>query len=177
MTINNTMYTYTLGLGCILRSDGAHIPMDTGNSDYVDYLLWVAQGNTAAPVSEPDTSVLITQYSNQIDNTVADVYSAFTRFQQEYTNRENAAQAYTNAGYTGDPTMWVTSFSDAAGLTPQQGAVKILQQATLLNGALMALAAQRMRKYELVPTLDAAGLLAVYNSIINDINSIASELS
>ena len=31
------------------RSDGAWIPTDTGNADYVEYLAWVAAGN------EPDT--------------------------------------------------------------------------------------------------------------------------
>lgn len=174
---NNYTYTLSTTPNMILRSDGAHIPMDTGNSDYLAYLAWLAAGNTVQPAPGPTIAALITQYSDQIDDAVANVYSAFTRFQQEYLQREAAAQAYTNAGYTGDPTMWVLSFSNAAGLTPQQGAQKILQQANQLNSALMALAAQRMRKYELVPTLDAAGLQTVYNSIINDIASIASELS
>jgi hypothetical protein len=174
---NNYTYTLSSSPNIIIRSDGAHIPMDPNNSDYAQYLQWLANGNTAAPVPAPDIATLISQYSNQIDSLVANIYSNFTRFQQEYTNREQAAQAYANAGFTGDPTMWVLSFSNAAGLTAKQGAQLILQQATQLNGALMALAAQRMRKYELVPTMDAAGLLTTYNSIVNDINSIASELS
>ena len=35
-------------------SDNAFIPMDEQNSDYAEYLKWVAEGNEPAPPDEPD---------------------------------------------------------------------------------------------------------------------------
>jgi hypothetical protein len=41
---------YTGTPSCIKRiSDNAFIPMDEQNSDYVEYLAWVAEGNEPLP--------------------------------------------------------------------------------------------------------------------------------
>lgn len=177
MSTNTYTYTLTTNPNLILRSDGAHIPTDTDNTDYVQYLKWVGDGNTPSPVPGPDLNALKADLSNKIDGLVADVYSTWTRFQQEYLNRETAAQTYANAGFTGVPGIWVTSFSDAAGITPKQGAQLILQQANGLNSALAALAAQRMRKYEIAATTNPTDAQNTYNSIVQDIASIASMIT
>ena len=43
-------------------TDNAVIPADPGNVDYVAYLAWVAQGNTALPVASPTTNQLLAEF-------------------------------------------------------------------------------------------------------------------
>ncbi|WP_250439900.1 hypothetical protein [Caballeronia sp. AZ1_KS37] len=40
--------------GVIVRDDGAIIPVDSQNTDYIEYLAWCASGNTAIPYAGPD---------------------------------------------------------------------------------------------------------------------------
>jgi hypothetical protein len=39
-------------LPMVVRNDGSHIPFDPTNTDYQEYLKWVAEGNTPEPADE-----------------------------------------------------------------------------------------------------------------------------
>jgi hypothetical protein len=111
-----------------------------------------------------------------IDNLVASIYSQWTRFQQEYLERQAAAQAFKDAGYTGDPGVWVSAFATAAGITNQQATDLIMAQSTSLNGALATLGALRMRKYEIINAADADAANAAYADITAKINQTAEAI-
>lgn len=173
---NDYTYALTNSPNVILRSDGAHIPVDTGNTDYLQYLQWLDDGNTPTPVPGINLPTLKDQLSDAIDALVADVYSGWTRFQQEYLNRENAATVYKANGYSGDPGIWVSSYAGAAGVSNRVAADIILGQANALNSALAGLAAQRMRKYEIASGTDATQVQVIYNDITQNIDSIAAQI-
>jgi hypothetical protein len=121
-------------------------------------------------------NTLKVQLSNDIDSTVAAIYSTWMRFQAEYESREAAAQAYKDAGYTGDLSKWISGFSDAADKTPQEAADLILQQSVSLRGALEALGALRMRKYEVLMAADSSAVIATHASIMTAIQTVAAAI-
>jgi len=47
------IYTNQFGTFIVRTSDGAEIPTDTNNTDYKEYLAWVAAGNVAQPYILP----------------------------------------------------------------------------------------------------------------------------
>lgn len=50
------MYQLITGSDMILRvEDGAYIPADPNNTDYKNYLDWLAQGNTPLPPDPVET--------------------------------------------------------------------------------------------------------------------------
>jgi hypothetical protein len=176
MFLNDYTYALSPTPDMIIRSDGAHIPIDDANRDYVDYLAWVAAGNTATPVPTPDLASTIKSYSDLLDSNIAAIYSTWMRFDQEYLQREAAAQAFTAANYQGDPGVWVTAFSTAAGISTTQASALILQQAAALNGALSALGAQRMRKYEIASQTSVADVEAKFNEIMTQVQAITAAI-
>lgn len=98
------------------------------------------------------------RWAAAVDDLVAAITGQVTRFQLEYVEREAAAQAYFDSGYTIAPTEWVTRFADAAGLTYPIATARILAQAAAYRTALRELGGCRMDKYRILraPSLEAA---------------------
>nr|WP_243646020.1 tail fiber assembly protein [Volucribacter psittacicida] len=118
------------------------------------------------------------QLSNDIDNKAADISTYWTRFINEYQEREAAALAFKQADYQGEPSVYITSFSSVAGLDNQAAVELILKQAAELRSLQEQLAIQRMRKYELKnEALDESQLQAIYQDIINKMNELAEKAS
>lgn len=111
-----------------------------------------------------------------IDNTVADIYKRFTCFSEEYHIREAQAQAYKDAGYQGDIPRQVAAFATPTGITPQEAADIILQQAANLREALNALGELRMRKNELKTPQTLPELQTLHASIMQAIITVSETL-
>jgi hypothetical protein len=58
------MYQLTSSTLIVRIEDGAYIPADSANTDYQQYLAWVAEGNMPAPyvVLSPPTPTLVSRF-------------------------------------------------------------------------------------------------------------------
>ena len=113
----------------------------------------------------------------QIDEAVAAIYGRFTRFQLEYTEREAQAQAYKDAGYTGEVPPRVAEFATPAGMPAQAATDLILAQAANLRGAQGSLSALRMRKYEVLRAATDAQAQAVAAEILAGVAAVGANVS
>lgn len=102
------------------------------------------------PVHVPTDADRKKDWADQIDSYVAFVYGRYTRFQLEYELREAAAQAYKNAGYSGQADDMIVRFATNTGLSSQAATDLILSQSANLRGAVRALGNLRMDKYKVI---------------------------
>lgn len=113
----------------------------------------------------------------QIDEAVAAIYGRFTRFAIEYQEREQQAQAYKDAGYTGTVPPRVAEFATPASMSADDAADLILSQAANLRTAQGALSALRMRKYEVLRAETTAQAQAVGTEILAGIATVGAQVS
>ncbi|HDR0997445.1 TPA: hypothetical protein R4323_002040 [Pasteurella multocida] len=116
----------------------------------------------------------IQKLTSNIDNTAASILSKWTRFTEEYKLREAAAIAFKEAGFTGDVSIYISSFATVAGLDNQSATLLILKQAQSLRTLQEQLAVQRMRKYELKhEELSDEDLRRIHDDIISKMQTLA----
>jgi hypothetical protein len=111
-----------------------------------------------------------------VDDTIAAICARWLRFEAGYVKREAAARAFVADAYVGDPGIWVTAFSSAAGMTDADASDLIIVQADGLRVALENLEALRMTKYGIQAAVDAISAQAAHDSIIAQANAIAGAL-
>lgn len=144
--------------------DAVCIPADTGAIGW----LWDGEHLTPPPPPPFDRAAA----ALRIDEAVAAIYGRFTRFQLEYTEREAQAQAYKDAGYTGDVPPRVAEFATPAGMPAQAATDLILQQAVNLRTAQGELSALRMRKYEVLRAATDAQAQALAAEILAGVAAV-----
>lgn len=129
---------------------------------------WVLSAEKQAALLEQQRATLI----EAVDNRASAIYSHWTRFASEYQARLQAAEAYRDAGYTGEVSKYIASFADPAGLDYKTATNLIFIQAQGLQKLQDELAAQRMRKYEIKNAITVEQMQAAYDDILRVMASL-----
>ncbi|HHF7103213.1 TPA: hypothetical protein ACPQX4_000719 [Haemophilus influenzae] len=117
---------------------------------------------------------LIKNLVHSIDDTAANISSRWIRFAEEYKEREAAAIAFKEANFTGEVSIYISSFATVAGLDNKSATLLILKQAEGLRTLQEQLAVQRMRKYELKhEALSDEELQRIHDDIIGKMKTLA----
>ncbi|AXP54247.1 hypothetical protein CH603_03610 [Haemophilus influenzae] len=116
---------------------------------------------------------LIKNLVDSIDDTAANISARWTRFAEEYKEREAAAEAYKSANYEGECSRYISDFAQRARLDNKTATNLILTQAAGLKKLQMELANQRMRKYELkAPNLTIEQMQSIHDDIIKQMDNL-----
>lgn len=117
---------------------------------------------------------LIKKLVDSIDDAAAEIGARWTRFAEEYKEREAAALVFKKANFTGEVSIYISSFATVAGLDNKSATLLILKQAQGLRTLQEQLAVQRMRKYELKhEELNEEELQQIHDDIIGKMQALA----
>ena len=135
----------------------------------LDTLTWeISPEKQTALLAETQTRLIA-----NIDEHAAKIYSTWTRFESEYRERQEAAEAFKSANYEGECSRYITDFAQRARLDNKTATNLILTQAAGLEKLQMELANQRMRKYELqAPNLTLEQLQSIHDDIIEQMDNL-----
>ncbi len=117
---------------------------------------------------------LIQELVDNIDDTAASILSKWTRFAEEYKLREAEAIEFKEANFTGEVSIYISSFATVSGLDNKSATLLILKQAEGLRTLQEQLAVQRMRKYELKhEELSEEELQRTHDDIVGKMQTLA----
>ena len=133
-------------------------------------ITWVIDEEKQTEVKRELIKILV----DSIDDTAASISAKWTRFSEEYKERESAALAFKEANFTGEVSIYISSFATVAGLDNKSATLLILKQAEGLRTLQEQLAVQRMRKYELKhEALSDEELKNIHDDIIGKMQALA----
>ncbi|MFZ5566656.1 MAG: hypothetical protein ACOY95_06610 [Pseudomonadota bacterium] len=118
------MYKLTTS-GAVQRlSDGAFIPVDTGNVDYLDYQSWVSEGNLAIPADQPSAQELLNRLAIQYESRMSNIAAGYPQSEREsWPVQMQEAQALLENPQASTP--WIDAAAQARGLTRTELAERI----------------------------------------------------
>jgi hypothetical protein len=142
-------YQKTTGTSLLRLGDGAMVPADPANTDYAEYLAWLAAGNTPLPVVVPtlaqNSAALVIKIRTDASKIIGD---AIGNFGNEYALAKSEADAFKAAGYLGTVPASVVSWAAPKGWTAQQACDDILATAANFLTAQNAIRANRLARAE-----------------------------
>lgn len=124
------------------------------------------------PPKEPNKTTLIADLKASIDNKAATVKTKWSRFLDEYKEREKEAIRFKEGNYEGTPTEILKAFADAAQLDYKTATDIVLSQAERVRGVLTEIANTRMRKFSLKDDMSIEELQNIHDSIIEHLENI-----
>lgn len=114
--------------------------------------------------------------SGEIEAKALAVFTKPVTLARVYEVREQQAIAFRDAGFVGEPGEYIKNFAEPAGMTYQDAANLVLQQAANLRPAQDQLEALRMRKYEVLRAPTVADAEAIAAEVMAGIATIAASI-
>ena len=175
--MSNT-YALIANTTSVLRSDGFHIPADTGNRDWVAYQAWLSAGNTPTPVPGPTQAQLIASLTSAASAACASIVSQVLPDPTHQTAFQNAASIVNGAGgaapTTGPNVARFAAQAAVYGMTATAFATMVLavQGANLdLSTALITLT------YAAAPAYSSAQLATALTAFEASLATVVSEVN
>lgn len=123
------MYALTNSEYILRKSDFANIPMDTGNTDYIDYLAWLAEGNIPEPATADLLQVERDRLHRLVNGQYAQRMSAVALPYLQYERESWTIQLQEAQALVADPgavTPWIDACAVQRGLERGELAQRIL---------------------------------------------------
>lgn len=119
-----------------------------------------------APPPPPSLEQFQAQMVEMVDMRAAAIISQLTKFQLEHDQREKAAKEFKGGA---EPSLWISSFADNAGLSYEAAADLILYQATTQRGLLQELGVLRMDKYKIKNAITKEAAEQEFNTLYSSL--------